>query len=68
MGARGVSLGANGLCVILYLAWTALLGGASDRPVREINDERTERTKWTQEKARNPALEYCRLASGQDEC
>ncbi|WP_162140460.1 hypothetical protein [Kamptonema formosum] len=50
MGARGVSLGANGLCVILYLAWTALLGGASDRPVREINDERTERTKWTQEK------------------
>lgn len=56
------------LCVILHCAQIPLLGGASDRPVREINDERTERTKRTQEKARNPALEYCRLASGQDEC
>ncbi|WP_235622366.1 hypothetical protein [Nostoc sp. PCC 7524] len=56
------------MCVSLYVAQIPLLSGDSDRPVREINDERTERTKRTQEKARNPAMGYCRLASGQDEC
>lgn len=54
--------------MIYTLPWVLPVGGNRGGPVQDINDERTERTKRTQEKARNPAMEHCRLASGQDEC